>query len=36
MKEKKEKYLEEVRRNEQKLFRKFFEKIVLLNNETLY
>ena len=36
MKEKKEKYLEEERRTEQKLFRKNFEKIVLLNNETFY
>ena len=35
MKEKKEKYLEEERRTEQQLFRKNFEKIVLLNNEQL-
>ena len=33
MKEKKEKYLEEERRTEPQLFRKNFEKIVLLNNE---
>jgi len=36
MKEKKEKYLEEERRTEQQLFRKIFEKTVLLNNETFY
>ena len=36
MKEKKEKYLEKERRTEQQLFRKNFEKTVLLNNETFY
>jgi len=36
MKEKKEKYLEEERRTEPQLFRKNFEKIVLLNNEQFY
>ena len=35
-KKKKEKYLEEERRTEQKLFRKNFEKIVLLNNKQFY
>ena len=34
-KESKEKYLEEERKTEQQLFRKNFEKIVLLNNEQL-
>ena len=36
MKEKKEKYLEEERRTEPQLFRKNFEKIVLLNNKQFY
>ena len=34
-KKRKKKYLEEERKTEQQLFRKNFEKIVLLNNEQL-